>query len=423
MDSGEPEENIVINNEVSVSEEKRSCNPNLTKNLDPVDEEKMKGDAIGDTLYSERFVLKTMMTLADITKENNEFKWCEDFENDLCTLWDMTTEKDVVFFLLEHDFVELSLSVIRNSEEIRLTEIMVGIVGNMCVFHESCEKIFQCEFEIFLSLINVTDTPLLVQLMRLLKSLLYDDAKHIDLIITGDVISQIKFFLTSSQNSELLLYTLQTFELVVDKKKLDVLCENTILGVDEAFKQMFKNISDSHGFLSHEHEKIITTYLKVIQNISLSIEEVQNDQKLLELSPYLQNNIENTYANFGKILTLFCDVEPFISTPENMEFYLFCIVQFLNLVTEPFSIEILKLFLKIFDVILKEKIKFDEDILNDLVDLICKMIKIGNEKVLKVLFDEDKENVLKLLKEKVVKRKTNNCDKDYLDKLNQLISL
>lgn len=50
---------------------------------DEVDSEtmkKMKGDAIGDTLYSERFVLKALMEL----KEQNGKKIEESFEKDIC---------------------------------------------------------------------------------------------------------------------------------------------------------------------------------------------------------------------------------------------------------------------------------------------------------------------------------------------------
>lgn len=50
---------------------------------DEVDSEtmkKMKGDAIGDTLYSERFVLKALMEL----KQQNGKKIEESFEKDIC---------------------------------------------------------------------------------------------------------------------------------------------------------------------------------------------------------------------------------------------------------------------------------------------------------------------------------------------------
>lgn len=48
--------------------------------LDSETMKKMKGDAIGDTLYSERFVLKALMEL----KEQNGKKIEESFEKDIC---------------------------------------------------------------------------------------------------------------------------------------------------------------------------------------------------------------------------------------------------------------------------------------------------------------------------------------------------
>lgn len=42
-------------------------------------------------------------------------------ENDMCMLWDMTVEKDVVHFLLENGFLKIAELNIRESKEVRLT--------------------------------------------------------------------------------------------------------------------------------------------------------------------------------------------------------------------------------------------------------------------------------------------------------------
>lgn len=90
---------------------------------------KIKGDAIGETLYSERFVLRTLLELQNI---NNEKKLSEEFEKDLCLLWDMTIDKDVVRLLLKHSVLEMLTSIIDASEDERLIEILLGIIGNCC---------------------------------------------------------------------------------------------------------------------------------------------------------------------------------------------------------------------------------------------------------------------------------------------------
>lgn len=69
----------------------KSSNPTITTDIIE-DLEKIKGDSIGDTLYSSRFVLKTLIKLTNFTSSST-LEQDEDFEKDLCILWDMTIEK------------------------------------------------------------------------------------------------------------------------------------------------------------------------------------------------------------------------------------------------------------------------------------------------------------------------------------------
>lgn len=89
--------------------------------------ESIKGDAIGNTMYSERFVLKTLLSLQNI-------EWDENYENTLCTLWDMTIDKDVAIYLANHSFFDILIPTIENNlnENARLVEILVGITSNIC---------------------------------------------------------------------------------------------------------------------------------------------------------------------------------------------------------------------------------------------------------------------------------------------------
>lgn len=92
-------------------EPKPSCNFSIDDNVvEELDEEiisKIKGDAIGNTLFSERFVLKTLLELQNYTDK----KLSDEFEKDLCFLWDMTVEKDVVRFLLAQNCLDLFTSI------------------------------------------------------------------------------------------------------------------------------------------------------------------------------------------------------------------------------------------------------------------------------------------------------------------------
>lgn len=47
--------------------------------------------------------------------------WNEKVENDLCTLWDMTMEKDIVNFLMVNDFFKIAELALNSSEEPRFT--------------------------------------------------------------------------------------------------------------------------------------------------------------------------------------------------------------------------------------------------------------------------------------------------------------
>lgn len=85
-------------------------NPCLPVELNDTEAEVIKGDSIGDTLYSERFVLATIIKLTEFDDKN------EALEADLCSLWDMTIEKDVVKLLLEHSVLEVFANAIQNSQ-------------------------------------------------------------------------------------------------------------------------------------------------------------------------------------------------------------------------------------------------------------------------------------------------------------------
>jgi len=96
------------------------------ENDDDEMEEKLKGDSIGDTLYSEKWVLKTLMKLTqDLPKyserEDSLVELDETLESDLCLLWDMTSDPDVATCLFKHDIVDLVKCIILHSQAPRLT--------------------------------------------------------------------------------------------------------------------------------------------------------------------------------------------------------------------------------------------------------------------------------------------------------------
>ncbi|KAJ9584752.1 hypothetical protein L9F63_020902, partial [Diploptera punctata] len=98
------------------NEDGRQCNPTFPCDVE-IDETRIRGDAIGDTLYSERWVIKILMKLV----KHRDEEWSDDFETELCLLWDMTMDADVVNLLMDHKFLSLSSQIIKTTSIPRLT--------------------------------------------------------------------------------------------------------------------------------------------------------------------------------------------------------------------------------------------------------------------------------------------------------------
>lgn len=212
-------------------------------------------DAIGDTLYSKRFVLQTLL---DLNKVENTLS--EEFEKDLCTLWDMTIEKDVIKLLLEHNVIEIFSTLIQMSEDQRLVEILLGIIGNMCSLSDTREALCgQPSIMIpILELISCTDSLILVQLMRLMRACLVFDNSGDEIIwfqhfrCADQFVDRFAFLLSNSMSTTLLLNAYEALHVIFAKFSVlelgnvddpncfrDVFVKPVLLSsVLEAFKQM-----------------------------------------------------------------------------------------------------------------------------------------------------------------------------------------
>ncbi|KAH8375265.1 hypothetical protein KR200_004218 [Drosophila serrata] len=129
--------------------------------------ERMRGDAVGETMYSRRFILQTVMKLVQLQPDSALEQQLED---DLCKVWDMSVSPEVVTLLLENDAVDpIMYSLMDGCEDVRLYEILVGLLGNMCAQVE-CAELLTCSpqsMETLFKLANCLDTGMLIQLMRL----------------------------------------------------------------------------------------------------------------------------------------------------------------------------------------------------------------------------------------------------------------
>ncbi|XP_045885370.1 protein saal1 isoform X1 [Micropterus dolomieu] len=133
-------------------------------------------DAIGDTVYSKHWLFSTLTHLIHMVTEHSEvdsegqMQLSDDDEEDLCRVWDMAMDKDVAGFLQEFKATDILLGVIAKSRCPRLTEICVGILGNIACFPDTCLTLSQNEDlgTVLLLLLGDTDPPTLLETCRLL---------------------------------------------------------------------------------------------------------------------------------------------------------------------------------------------------------------------------------------------------------------
>lgn len=177
-------------------------------------------DAIGDTLYSKRFVLKTLLSLGSM-----ESTLSEDFEKDLCTLWDMTIEKDVVKLMLEHNVLEIFTNLVQITEEQRLTEILIGMIGNMCSLSQTRHILCQnADIMVpIIDLVSCTDPLILIQVMRVFHSCLVFENSGDEIIWYGhfsavdQFVDKFAFILSNSTSATLLVHAYEALNSICTK--------------------------------------------------------------------------------------------------------------------------------------------------------------------------------------------------------------
>ncbi|XP_033347730.1 protein saal1 [Bombus vosnesenskii] len=213
--------------------------------------EKLKGDTVGDTLYSSKWIINILLSISKVFEDG----WNEKVEYDLCTLWDMTAEKDIVNFLVDNDFLKIAEFALNSSEEPRFTEIILGIIGNMTCEPSVLDILGEKEelLETILRLLSSEDAATLVQILRLLRSALWNiqinpESKwRVNLRNSTFLREVVPFILKSSTNEELLIATTSflrssaEIDLSSGKTLLDELFESSsfLPGMLESFEEVF----------------------------------------------------------------------------------------------------------------------------------------------------------------------------------------
>lgn len=274
-------------------------------------------DAIGDTLYSKRFVLKTLLSLSTL-----DASLSEDFEKDLCTLWDMTIEEDVVKLMLEHNVLEIFSNIIQTTDDQRLTEILIGIIGNMCALASTRDILCQQADTMvpMIELIECTDSLVLLQLMRVFHSALVFENSGDECIwfehfrAVEQFVEKFAYILSNSTSSSLLLHAYEALNAICTKLSVieiqpdaenkssfrDLFVKPVLIeGVIDAFRQMLPakqpNVTASPTHAANEtngdDDSILPTKkTKRVVNLFLDISVILSqyeDHSMDSFEPYI----------------------------------------------------------------------------------------------------------------------------------------
>ncbi|ESO97530.1 hypothetical protein LOTGIDRAFT_104281, partial [Lottia gigantea] len=261
--------------------------PELQANI-----EASSGDCIGQTAFSKHWLFTTLMKLIkevepkeseikngscdgndsssasnDVNNEDNDDEEVdEETQNELCKLWDMSMNGEVATFLHEYKAIDILTGVIEKSKAPRVTEICVGILGNMCCDSNICKAMVQNEklVKMIFMLLKDSDPPTLTETTRLLYTCLSNKeaAKTWVEYIRADeeVRVDLQFILQSSTNSDLLKNTTEFIDVLLDYD--EILCKNwaeedLVISLLEAIKQV-----------GYSHSETLEAYLHIFQLLS-----------------------------------------------------------------------------------------------------------------------------------------------------------
>lgn len=299
--------------------------------LNDAEAKEIKGDSIGDTLYSERFVLSTILKLTKLDDRKDEA-----FEKDLCSLWDMTIEKDVVKLLLEHSVLEIFTDAIQNSNDPRLVEILIGTVANMCSLKETRDYLCANPDVTYPIMENIAcfDSLTLIQLMRFFMSVLVFENSgdeslwfaHFEQI--PHFVDRFAFILSNSCNVNLLVSAIEAINVICTKFSIldaqqdqsesakdfkEVFVQTSLVAsINDAFKQLlFPDTStttdgqegeDEDG---NEIEELMSKKKNRIMNLFLDILVILSGFDSISMEAFI-DCLPETLDNVARILVPLC---------------------------------------------------------------------------------------------------------------------
>ncbi|CAF0925794.1 unnamed protein product [Didymodactylos carnosus] len=199
----------------------------------------------------------------------------EIFENELCELWDISVNRDVVQLLYDFNSLELFLLVLLECKYQRCIEIVIGIIGNMAcskgdddtVDNNISLKIVQHEtlIQTLINLLSIEDCPTLIQLFRLFytlllrldtRSFMYEHIKSNSAICYECFC----FILQSCLNSQLLYHCSCVLLILLDE--CEMFEHEGINNTDETSRLLLDSLCNAINTIIEQNEGVINTTVK-----------------------------------------------------------------------------------------------------------------------------------------------------------------
>ncbi|XP_015596100.1 uncharacterized protein LOC107268141 [Cephus cinctus] len=268
---------VACNGSEGVEKNEEDAEGSIMLNSEDIDEKQqntMKGDTVGDTVYSGKWIITTLISLSKVYENG----WNDDLESDLCMLWDMTADKDIVSFLMENEFLKMAEFTLKVSNEPRLTEIILGIIGNMCCQSEVLDAVANRTdlAKAILDLVASDDPETLIQLLRLLRTAVWDILKNresawSECLRASEILGHaIVFIMESSTNDDLLTAAMDFLQSIsalgsLFGKLFDI--ARLLPALLESFTQLIRRDEDVRPYTQTEL-KIIENWLTIISNVA-----------------------------------------------------------------------------------------------------------------------------------------------------------
>ncbi|XP_033751268.1 protein saal1-like [Pecten maximus] len=206
--------------------------------------------------FSKHWLFSTLMKLIEEVEKDPEqgdedaefgLDVDEELQNELCKLWDISMNMDVARFLQEFKAIDILISVIGKSKAPRVTEICVGILGNMACDEEISQVMSENTqlINLILMLFENRDPPTLVETTRLLYTSLSKSSTSGPWITavseSEEILNNLIFILNSSTNCDLLKNAGEVIDILLDQR--EDLCDawatsQFVTALMEAIKQI-----------------------------------------------------------------------------------------------------------------------------------------------------------------------------------------